>query len=359
MAKKLLTYIKEQPEVWETVLRQRTVTFAGFERDTENIQIRRLIFIGSGSSYIASLIAAEFAARITGFACEVLTPAEVKRYCGTYDKETMLVIAASQSGKSISTMNAIRRFQDAGCLVAGMTADSLSPIAKMTDFHYLVPCGEESVGPKTKGMTGTVLSLELLVLQAALKEGKIEEEQLEQVLIEFEQGILAGAKNIKQCEQYFKSNITSFRQHKHAVIIADPESSLVARECALKLLETWYVPVYSYEVEEYTHGIQNTIKEGICNLFIVSEETNASVMERLVTYCESKGCANLVISTVKGLKTDAKLLVLEKGGASFTTPFEILPAFQYLSAFGAIDRGIHCDMPKFDDFYDFMETKSK
>lgn len=359
MAKQLLNYIKEQPEVWEQILGSREQIFADFSHDMKNLPMEHLIFVGSGSSYIASLIAAEFAGSAAGFDCRVMTPAEAIRYRGSYDKGKTLVLASSQSGKSVSTMNAIGPWKEAGYVVAGITADSSSPVAKLADFHYLVACGEETVGPKTKGMTSTVLVLELLVLEAAIKEKRISREEAETIISGFTLGIRAARANIVLCEEYFKENISRFKQHKHAVVIADAESSLAAREGALKLLETWYVPVFSYEVEEYTHGIQNTITEGICNLFVVSEKENCSAMEKLTAYCEEKGCDNWVISTVKGIRTKANLLELEKGGASFTTPFEILPAFQYLSAFGSEDRGIECDRPKFHDFYDCLGTKSK
>ncbi|WP_312503813.1 SIS domain-containing protein [Lacrimispora sp.] len=359
MAKQLLNYIKEQPEVWEQILGSREQVFADFSHDMKDLPMEHLIFLGSGSSYIASLIAAEFAGNAAGFDCRVMTPAEALRTRGSCDRGKTLVLASSQSGKSVSTMNAIRAWKEAGYVVAGITADSSSPVAKLADLHYLVLCGEETVGPKTKGMTSTVLLLELLILEAAMKESRISMEESENIISGFMEGIKAARANIALCEKYFKENISRFKQHEHAIVIADPESSLAAREGALKLLETWYVPVFSYEVEEYTHGIQNTIEEGICNLFVISEEANSSSMEKLIAYCEEKGCNDWVISTVKGVRTKANLLELKKGGASFTAPFEILPAFQYLSAFGSEDRAIECDRPKFHDFYDLLGTKSK
>lgn len=359
MAKQLLHYIKEQPAVWEQILGSREQVFENFSRDSKDLSMEHLIFVGSGSSYIASLIAAEFAGNVAGFDCRVMTPAEAIRYRGFHDKGKTLVLASSQSGKSVSTMNAISTWKEAGYVVAGITADSASPVAKLADRHYLVSCGEENVGPKTKGMTSTVLVLELLILEAARKDGRISKGELETIISGFVGGIEAARANLALCEAYCKENVSRFKRHEHAVVIADPESSLAAREGALKLLETWYVPVFSYEVEEYTHGIQNTIQEGICNLFVVSERANCSSMEKLIAYCEEKGCDDWVISTVKGFRTKANLLELEKGGASFTTPFEILPAFQYLSALGSEDRGIECGRPKFHDFYDCLGTKSK
>ena len=359
MAKLLLQYIKEQPEVWEQILGGREQIFEDFIHDTGNLSIERLIFVGSGSSYLASLMAAEFADHVSGFDCKVMTPAEVLRYRGSCDRDKTLILASSQSGKSVSTMNAIRVWKEGGYVVAGITADASSPVAKLVDLHYLVSCGEERVGPRTKGMTSTVLLLELLVLAAAMKEKRMSGEVLESTISQFKKGIEAAKINIPICEAYFKKNISLFSQHKHAMIVADPESSLAAREGALKMLETWYLPVLSYEVEEYTHGIHNTIQEGSLNLFVVSEAENRSGMESLIAYCEEKGCDDWVISTVGGLRTKANLLELTKGGAVFTTPFEILPAFQYLSAFGSENRGIECDLPKFKDFYDCLGTKTR
>ncbi len=359
MAKLLLQYIKEQPVIWESILDNQEHILNVFIQDIRNLSIERLILIGSGSSYIASLIAADFANNVVGIDCKVMTPAEVMRYRGSSCLEKSFVIASSQSGRSISTMNAIRKFKEKGYVVAGITADETSPIAKLVDLHYLISCGEEVVGPKTKGMTSTILLLELLILGLAIKEKHISSVEFENIISYFKKGIEAAKANITICYEYFKNINIQYGHHKHGIVIADQESSYAAREGALKLLETWYIPVLSYEVEEYTHGIQNTIQEGLLNLFVISEPENSSGMLKLVAYCEEKGCNDLVISTVEGLQSTAKVLELKKGGASFTTPFEILPAFHYLSAFGSENRGIECDRPKFNDFYDCLGTKSK
>lgn len=358
MAEQMLAYIKEQPEVWERILGQQDEICSDFQKFAKELEVDQLVLIGSGSSYIASLTAAEFAVRTAGIACEVYTPAQIKRCRIANNKNRTLVVASSQSGKSVSTMNAVRSMQADGYRVVGMTADAGSPVALLTGAHRLIPCGEETVGPKTKGMTATILMLELLILAAAVSAKKLDAAQAEEIRGGFKRGIVAAKVNLEHSEQYFRRHINRFHNHVNVVVIADPESELAAREGALKLLETWYIPAYSYEMEEYTHGIQNTIEAGICNLFVITEPENQPDMERLAAYCNSKGCDDWIISTVSGIRTDANLLELEKGGAVYTTPFEILPAFQYLSAFGAEDRGINCDKPKFNDFYEFMNTKS-
>ena len=66
MARRMLEYIKEQPEVWRKITDDRESLFHGA---VEKLQqpVKRIVILGSGSSYIASMAAADFYGRCWGW----------------------------------------------------------------------------------------------------------------------------------------------------------------------------------------------------------------------------------------------------------------------------------------------------
>jgi glucoselysine-6-phosphate deglycase len=75
-------------------------------------------------------------------------------------------------------------------------------------------------------------------------------------------------------------------------------------------------------------------------------------------YSDDRGCLNWQVSTLDS-KTDERTLALLGSGSPFTAPFETMLFFQVLSTIGSDYLGINCDTPRYPDFYDVMNTKSK
>ena len=157
MAEKMKQYMREQMECWESILRQPLSPGAGWNPDWK--ETKHLVLFGSGSSYYAGRIAAEFLKACCGMRTTVLTPSELYGEARFWNPEETLTAALSQSGKSVTTLDAMHFLKEQGFSVLAMTADPASPIACQADSHLEIACGEETVGPKTKGMTATVLTL--------------------------------------------------------------------------------------------------------------------------------------------------------------------------------------------------------
>ena len=161
MAKQMIKYIESQPAVWQQICEllpgwaeqmAQDMLYAG--------PVRRVVMVGSGSSYYAALAAAylldepgspEFFAAVPTRLGLLGRPAPGTVYW-----------LVSQSGNSTSTQAAAGRLRAQGAAVWAITGDEASPLAHCAQGHLLIPCGEERVGPKTKGMTCTFLTLWLL-----------------------------------------------------------------------------------------------------------------------------------------------------------------------------------------------------
>ena len=172
MAKQMKEYIVEQEVCWRRILQENLIMTDKTAEKLQEEKPKHLIVFGSGSSYIAGCVAKAFAEKYCGLHTVVLTPSQLYGQMQFYAPEESLVVAVSQSGKSVTTIDALHWLRQCGYMVIGMTADAESQIAVAADGHVLIDCGEELVGPKTKGMTGTVLTLYMLIMELKLGEAE-------------------------------------------------------------------------------------------------------------------------------------------------------------------------------------------
>lgn len=351
MAKQMKEYIAEQEVCWQRILQEKMIMTEG---TAEKLQVRKpkhLIVFGSGSSYIAGCVAKAFAEKYCRLHTVVLTPSQLYNQIPFFAPEESLIVAVSQSGKSVTTMDALHWLRQRGYTVIGMTADAESKIAKAADGHVLIDCGEEVVGPKTKGMTGTVLTLYMLAMEL-----KLDEAEKTEILAQLAEAVAYGMLNRKAAEVFFKEHKAFFAEAASILIIAEEQAHASCLEGALKLLETIYIPVEALEMEEYTHGVQNTIEPELHHILVAVDAENAGRMAQLNRFQLEKGCKNISIATVKDYDEE-DTLQLASTHRDYTLFMELLPVFHVFSACGSEAKGIDCDHPKFTNFYSIMGTK--
>lgn len=357
MAEKMMQYLEEQPMVWDKIVKNRKGLFQPLADGLAGRAVKRILLVGSGSSYNASLLAVQFYEEVLGLEAQAVVPTRIGALPSLLDPDSTLVLAVSQSGRSTSTIHVIETLKKAGFTIAGVTADEVSPIAKACSLHQLIDCGEETVGPKTKGMTATVLALYLIGMQVCTTYGLLSEEKEESVCAALFRSFAAAPENIARCRTFCEANIKSLSENPHFTLISDSTGYFTACEGALKVLETLYVPAYAYEFEEYLHGVNNIIASGVCNVLVPVNPENFDRMHKLDDYCRAHGCNNFVVTSAKNAGFQGGL-ELEGSGSDFTQPFEALLFFQVLSALGSEYKKIDCDKSKFTDFYSLLETKA-
>ena len=213
------------------------------------------------------------------------------------------------------------------------------------------------MGPKTKGMTATVLTLYLLGLALGSAWNLGDQGASDRFLEELNQAIDAAPSNIEKSVEFCRNQADLLAVMPHVTILSEDAGYYAAQEGALKLLETLYIPAVAYEFEEYLHGVNNTIAPGMCHLYLPAGEKNAKRMAALDHYTREKGCVNFII-TVLDWEEGSHVLKLSGNQNPYLSIFETLPAFQVMSVFGSERRNIDCDKPKFPDFYGVLNTKA-
>jgi fructoselysine-6-P-deglycase FrlB-like protein len=233
------TYIREQPAVLRRVLEEvpRAVgKMPGF-LDADWIHL-----VGSGTSRNALLAVAPVFAKIARGAVQVSGPLSFMEEVGGPEKGSSVAIILSQTGTSTTTVQAVEHSRRLGMRTITLTAEPESPIARVSSEVLVVPAGPEPVGPKTKGYSGSVLTL---ILLAAGKEGKN---------LEASPFFGSYAFLIEESREIMKTVAVSSRETDHFLVMGQGRHYATALEGALKITEMSGVPAAAFETEEAFHG---------------------------------------------------------------------------------------------------------
>lgn len=359
MAQKMLGYLKEQPAVWKSITDRRGELFSALAEQLKDRKAKRILLIGTGSSYMASQLAGEFFNNVLGIETTLVIPTRLGALPDFLNPEETLVFAASQTGRSTSTLHAVEKLRAKDFKVVAVTAIDNTPIVNASDYYQMIDCGEETVGPKTKGMTSTILTLYLTGMALCKAWGIIDSAKEEKLISALYKSFEGVEENIELSCNFCAKHRSFFSGQPHFTLIADGFGFPTAQEGALKILETLDVPAFAYEFEEYLHGVNNTIAPGMCNIIIPVNKENFARMETLDNYCRSRGCLDYIFTTEDSWKDGEQVLKLNGSGEGFTIPFEILPAFQAMSVYGSEYKAIDCDLPRNKEFFALLDTKAQ
>lgn len=161
-----------------------------------------------------------------------------------------------------------------------VTGDMESPMAGNADHAIEVFCGKEQAGPKTKGYTCTILTLQLMALFWTKKAGLIGEDELKYYFKQIESIVENINQTIEKSQEWIDKN-PGWCEAKSICVIGNGSNYGTALERSLKILEMFRRPVLAYNVEEYIHGPYNDS----FIIFINSKEDGCKELDRFYRLC--------------------------------------------------------------------------
>lgn len=345
----LQEYIAQQPALWRALLDSREEITAGFSKRFWAFQPDRVILIGSGSSHYASLMARPVLERVWGVEVTCLVPSEAKD--PHLAAMRPLYFAISQSGVSTNTYELVRQLTDAGRPVIAVTEQADSPVGRAASLTVPLRIGTEQIGAKTKGVTATVLTLMLLALSVC--QDDTYRRELSQAL---DQLCQHAQENLSRSSAWSRAHRDVFLPFRHLYVLGCGSGLGAAREGALKLLETNYLPVSCYPLDEYLHGIQNALDHDTCLLCLLPPQgADRERMLRLADFSKSVGaCCGLISPDGAG---DPDTLHLLDAGEAALHSLEFLLSLQVLAAELSAARGIDTSRRRYPDFFSIMGSK--
>jgi glucoselysine-6-phosphate deglycase len=243
----IAAYIREQPETIRRVFAHVPALMSRIARDLP-ARPDAVALIGSGTSRHALLATESFLGRRLRCPTLVSSPRGFIAEPPAWARHGSLALLLSQSGESTTTVDALRFARARGMATLAVTAEATSPIARATDSTLVMPIGAETVGPKTKGYTGSLATL--LCIGLALSgftdwaRAQAEANDLAETLTRMPSASESWATTV--AERHASA--------PHCMILAQGRHVGTAHEAALKITEMTGLAVAAFEIEEALHG---------------------------------------------------------------------------------------------------------
>lgn len=349
--KSMLTYIKRTPSTISRIVDNISRSVSQIKEILKNKEIKHLYLVGSGTSLNAAYFSRRICAKLLGIPCFVYSAmqfADIVEIPG----ENSVVFGISQAGHSYSTLLALEKAKQRGCISIAISNDENAMIRKSADAFLWIDMPKEDMGPKTEGLYASVATIVLAVNEIAKAKGLILKDKEDKICDELLKctGRIAEISNATWncCNKY--SDI--LKCYNDIIVIGADDCYSSAIEGALKILETTKISVRSYETEEFMHGIYHAIDENKM-IIAIAEGRHYERTIRLLKYLEDKKhCITFAISPNKTDSLKCFNYSFDKDN-SFAS-LEYLTVLQTMAQFMAEIRGIDMDVNDDPDFHQYM-----
>ncbi|WP_030780862.1 SIS domain-containing protein [Streptomyces sp. NRRL S-920] len=325
----------EQP----AVLRRLLDTGAPAIRQTaERVAERKPRFVlltARGTSDHAALYAKYLLEVRLGMPCGLASMSTITAYGAKPDLRDVLVVTVSQSGGSPDLVASAQAAREAGAITLAVTNNPDSPLAAVSQHHIDILAGPERALPATKTYTASLLALYLFVERLGGSDGAAAAS-----LPELAAGLLARQDEVKALA-------ARYRFAERMVITSRGYGYPTAKEAALKLMETSYIPALAYSGADLLHGPLAMVDNISPVIAVVTDGRGGEALQPVLDRLRGRGADLVVIGPKAQVEQASAGFVLPTDGvAEEVQPIlEIIP-LQLLAYEVTIARGQDPDAPR-------------
>lgn len=343
--------IMEQPEAIKATLAPRYVDGRiSLEADGVPDDVlkncERVCVVACGTAMHAGLVAQSLVRSILRMHMEVEYASEFMYMDPVIDDKT-LVLAISQSGETIDTLEALKYARSHGAKSIAVINVKGSSIARESDYVMYTYAGPEIAVASTKAYTTQIAALFALIGRMAVVRGAFNEEQEKSFVDALMQAPDAIQKVLDRKEEMHHI-ARGLLEAKDAFMLGRGLDYAILLEGALKLKEVSYIHTEAYASGELKHGTIALITEKTPVVALVTQERVRDKELSNIREVQSRG-ASVVILVKDGIDlADADYTHV------FTLPamddvamaFPASAALQLLAYYVSMDRGLDVDKPR-------------
>jgi glucosamine--fructose-6-phosphate aminotransferase (isomerizing) len=295
---------------------------------------RFVLLTGRGTSDNAALYAKYLIEVLLGKPAGLTSMSTTTAYGAKPDLTDCLVITVSQSGGSPDLVASAKAAREAGAITLAVTNNAGSPLAEVSEFHIDVLAGPEKALPATKTYTAELLALYLFVESLRGGDGGAAKG-----LPELARGILERGDEVRQLAE-------RYRFAQRLVITSRGYGYPTAREAALKLMETTYIPATPFSGADLLHGPLAMVDNVSPVIAIVPDGRGGAALQPVLDRLRGRGADLVVVGQQEQVDAASAGFALPGGVAEEVQPIlEILP-LQLLAYEVTIARGQDPDAPR-------------
>ena len=343
--------IMEQPEAIENTIKNRIkAELPDFSvdgvPDTLFTECERICIIACGTAMHAGLVAQALVKSILHMHIDVEMASEFMYSDPVIDEKT-LVIAVSQSGETIDTLEAVKYAKRRGAKCLSIINVKGSSIARESDYVLYTNAGPEIAVASTKAYTTQLAVFYLIVAKMAHSRGVFTTEETQSFVREL-QRVPDVMKKVLEQRRDIHLVAKKVLEAKDLFMIGRGLDYSILLEGSLKLKEVSYIHSEAYASGELKHGPIALITQDTPVVAAVTQEKLMSKELSNIKEVKSRG-ADVVIFIKEAIAGD-----LEGEYNVFKLPdmqdaFMVMPAsvaLQLLAYYVSSDKGFDVDKPR-------------
>ncbi len=247
-----------------------------------------------------------------------------------------LVIALSQSGETMDTLEAVRKAKKKKAKILSIVNVMGSTLYRESDYQLLIGAGPEKGVASTKAFTGKIAHTLLLAYASVGKVGDGQKMLTKAARVAKE---ILSEKSVSRIKTLAKR----IAKNEHAYVIGRGMSYPTALETALKIKEISYIHAEGFAAGELKHGVIALIEEGTpCIAFLPNDETYAANLAGAMEM-KARGGYIIGVSHKPHEIFDYYIPVKDVGPATLIPNVMVA---QLLAYYLTIERGFDPDMPR-------------
>ncbi|MEV7355925.1 SIS domain-containing protein [Kitasatospora sp. NPDC059811] len=324
----------EQPAVLQRILDEGAPKIRQIAAEIAARNPRFVLLTARGTSDNAALYAKYLIEILLGKPAGLTSMSTTTAYGAKPDLTDVLVVTVSQSGGSPDLVASTKAAREAGAITLAVTNNASSPLAEVSEFHIDVLAGPEKALPATKTYTAELLALYLLVEGLRGGDGAAAKE-----LPGLAAGVLARHAEVKALAE-------RYRFAQRLVITSRGYGYPTAREAALKLMETTYIPASPFSGADLLHGPLAMVDNVSPVIAIVPDGKGGEALQPVLDRLRGRGADLVVVGQQAQVDAASAGFALPAGVPEEVQPIlEILP-LQLLAYEVTIARGQDPDAPR-------------
>lgn len=303
-------YILEEEGVLKRIIASQEQTTKAFVKLFLEKQPMEIVICGSGTSCHAAIAVRQFWEKLLHIRVRAEYAMVFSEVQEIYD-EKMLLIGISQGGQSRSTVEALKKGRERGIATVGISENRQAELFRYSSLQMLMDCGEEKSVAKTKGYIATVGLLFAMAVEAAFQAGRITDREREN----YRERMRKTAENFPQIIEktgiWLAENREELLRARRLIVVGSGKQCATIREGTLKMLETMRYGISGYDLDEFCHGVYNSVDQDTYLLYLAAEgEDREAIFHLREVLSQTTSHQFLITGEQAGIKTGKKDCVL-------------------------------------------------
>ncbi len=333
--KHTLNEILTQADAWEDALQAFHSMTARIQSAWQTLQPRQVIFTGCGSTHYLSQTAAELFQSLVSVPSRAYPASEIVLYPESVlaNPAHTLLVAVSRSGTTTETLQAIKRFEQAGgAAVWSITCYPNSPMAQSSILVLPAEAGQEQSVAQTRSFASMLVLAQAL---AALLGGE-DVSRLNQLPH-------LGRQLIAEAESQMKT-LGSRADLDRFFFLGSGLQYGIANEAMLKMKEMSLSHSEAFHFMEFRHGPMSMANEKALVVGLLSQQAHYHE-QKVLSEMQTLGGRILSLTPEPTVGSDYHI-ALPENLPPWAMPVLYLPPLQLLAYYRATSKGLNPDNPR-------------